>query len=226
MRLIPKIVRDISLVEWMIIIGVISAIYFLIVAPQYKSMRIAYECANSKNDLKSFAVEQGRRFDKTGRYAKSLEALPGFRPSKNVSIIIEKTNNDSYVTKAVNPECKKLVNWFYGDLAVEYRRDSAAMDLIKYVTAGDTRKVSELLDNGADINHRNWANDTPLMVSIESGRIESLRPDMVKLLLLRGADDNGAKPSFTPFDVALLYKRDGIIPTLKEAVGVLGKKPD
>ncbi|MEO1295051.1 MAG: ankyrin repeat domain-containing protein [Cyanobacteria bacterium J06636_16] len=80
-----------------------------------------------------------------------------------------------------------------------FERERLNLRLHDKVNNGDCISVVELLDQGADINDRDVAGDTPLMEAVCIGA-----PELVELLIRRGADLNAiSSQGKTILDLAL-----------------------
>ena len=66
-------------------------------------------------------------------------------------------------------------------------REELDRQLLKAATEGDTDKIWELIEQGADIDTRNKWGDTALMLAARKGH---LTPELLEALVSRGADVN------------------------------------
>ena len=104
-----------------------------------------------------------------------LVATDGFSVEKNVyKVEILKVRNPDYTDLSKNSSSQH-----------EYNIWKNNSDLLAYSAHGDMQEVKEALKNGADINIKNDAGSTPLMLALKNEEYE-----VAEYLLSEGADYN------------------------------------
>ena len=78
--------------------------------------------------------------------------------------------------------------------------------LLRYSATGDSAKVNEMIEKGADVNARDRFGDTPLHLAIKNRH-----PDTATLLIHRGANINVAGAlGDTPLHVSIYEEQKGL----------------
>ena len=96
--------------------------------------------------------------------------------------------------------------------------------LVLAATYGSPELIKALLDAGANVNAQDMRGMTPLMLAVSS---ESQRPDVVRLLLARGADAKAVSlAGETAGDWAAKFGRPAVMSLLKGAAAMTAASPN